>query len=166
MTQNIEWAFMVLLVLAQAPLPSPDWTQMVSPYFAFAAAAFLIWSLVQLVNLIYKHSTAATDATITTLRERIHNLENMVTERLFATAKESAEALKLSSDTLKGINTSLVGLANEMHLFDETLKRVETSLTDHDRRVAEYVAQAAGIDPKTLERVQRRQERVERHNNG
>lgn len=144
----VGWLFMAATVVAQAPVP--DWTHMISPYFAFAAAAFLIWSLVQLVNLVYRHSTAATETTISTLREQLHKLEDKMTDRLIVTVEKSTEAMQHNSDALKQINESLTNLAMQMERFGDGLTRMEHEMREHDSRVKESIAKAAGLRKEEL----------------
>jgi len=108
-TDSIAWTFMVAVIAAQAA--APDWGMMVSPYFAFAAAAFLIWSLVQLVNVMFRHTTSATADTISTLREQIAALRKFQDETLVGMIGKVSSAMERDADA----SNSSTRAWNEVH---------------------------------------------------
>lgn len=98
---NALWeasGFMAVVLLGQTAGAIPDWTHMASLPFAFAVGAFLIWSMVQLLNSLMKSKDTSTEATIASLREQINSLRKFQDDRLTQLIDRDAAALEKTSE--------------------------------------------------------------------
>lgn len=78
------------------------------------------------------------------LANRVTALEDKITGQLFTALGESTKAINHNSDALKKIDGALESLTAQVSRFGDSLIRLETVIRDHDARVDEYTARAAG----------------------
>lgn len=91
------------------------------------------------------------------LAQRVTALEDKITERLLTALDKSSDAINHNSDSLRRINEVLTGLSAQMERFGDGVLQLERSIQDHDSKVEEQVARAAGV-------VEHRRQRQERQN--
>jgi hypothetical protein len=120
-TAAIETTVLCSLVVLSQVSVMPDWTHMASLPFAFAVGAFLIWSMVQLLNAILNNSNKTTSDTISTLRSQVSELMKFKDDQMLAmvarvsTALEKdAEASLASVDAWQEVHQDFRDLITEM----------------------------------------------------
>jgi len=97
MTTELSIALiMAATMLAQAAVP--DWTHMASLPFAFAAASFLIWSMVALVRMMFDSWKEQSAATVSTLREQVQSLRKFQDEVLVGLIAKVSTAMEKDAD--------------------------------------------------------------------
>jgi pimeloyl-ACP methyl ester carboxylesterase len=79
------------------------------------------------------------------LSQRVTTLEDKITDRLLTTLDKSSDAINHNSDSLRQINEVLTGISAQMERFSDGVLQLEMSIRDHDAKVEEHVARAAGI---------------------
>ena len=78
------------------------------------------------------------------LANRVTSLEDKITDRLLAALDKSSEAIIRNSESLENIHDALEHLSSQMERFGDGVERIEASLKEHDSRVEENIARAAG----------------------
>ena len=132
---------------------SPHWTDMASLPFAFAAASFLIWSMVQLMRLLFEAYRAANAETVATLRGQIAEQRKFQDETLVGLIRSVTESMNKDATS----NEKLCEAWGEVHEDFRDLigaLRVRPCLHDSD---------FPAVDQKSAEIIRHRQERSERN---
>lgn len=132
-------------IISQVMAPG-DWTHMASLPFAFAAASFLIWSMVQLFRVIFDSYKQQTADTTTTLREQVANLRKFQDDTLVdlitrvSTAMErDAESANASVSAWRDVHEdfrSLIGaLEHRPCLHDSDFDRFDSAGNKASRKI-------------------------------
>lgn len=94
----IPFAWAADLVLVAQSAGASDWTHIASLPFAFAAASFLIWSLVALLRLMFEAWAKQGNDTIATLRDQIALLTKFQDETLLTLVRQVSKALEKEAE--------------------------------------------------------------------
>jgi hypothetical protein len=132
---------------------TPHWTDMASLPFAFAAASFLIWSMVQLMRLLFEAYRAANAETVATLRGQMGEQRKFQEDTLVGLIRSVSDSM--NKDAIA--NESLCEAWGEVHEDFRSLigaLRVRPCLHDSD---------LPAVDEKSAEIIRHRQERNERN---
>ena len=96
-------------VLAQAH--PTDWTSIASLPFAFAVGAFLIWSMVQLINMVLGNQFKTYSDTVANLRTQVQELRQFQQSTLEQLLGRSVSALEKDVEA----NAALVKSWSQLH---------------------------------------------------
>lgn len=96
-------------LLAQAH--PTDWTSIASLPFAFAVGAFLIWSMVQLVNAILSNQFKTYSETVQNLRVQVQELRQFQQSTMESLLGRSVSALEKDVEA----NSALVNSWSQLH---------------------------------------------------
>lgn len=147
-----------LTVLAQVTIP-PDWSHVASLPFAFAAASFLIWSLVQLVRIILDGWRRTTDETIAALRSQIADQKRFQDETLVSMIMKATTAMERDAEAAQSTSRAWQEVHEDFRSLIEALRR-RPCLHDSD------FPDEPKADPKAIETIERRQRRKENREGG
>jgi hypothetical protein len=156
-TETAFWVSLVLAATSQvAQAREPDWLNIASMPFAMAAAAFLIWSVVKLLGIVFDGWKSQNVETTSTLRDQIGALRQFQTETLVALIGRVSTALEHDA----GASTESTRAWHEVHEdFRDLIMALHTRPCLHDSDLRE-IEKRNGLDPKAVERVQHRNERA------
>lgn len=145
-------------LLGQATGIPNDWTHIASLPFAFSAAAFLIWSMVQLFRMMFTSWSAQSDTTIASLRDQIMSLRKYQEETLTHLVNRVATALEADARSTQMATASWNEVHEDFRVLVNAL-RIRPCLHDSDFTGE----QGKQLDPKAVERIQHRQKRQTDH---
>lgn len=140
-------------VLALLMGQSPNWSDMASLPFAFAAASFLIWSIVQILRMMFDSYKAANTETVAVLRQQVADLRKFQDETLVLLLEKVTVAMQADSEASRGLRDAWEEVHEDFRGLITAL-RVRPCLHDSD---------LPRLDADVVETIQHRRERIERN---
>jgi hypothetical protein len=140
----------IFATIAQA---SPNWSDMASLPFAFAAASFLIWSIVQLLRMMFDAYKSANSDTVSVLRQQVADLRKFQDETLVTLLEKVTTAMHSDSEASHGLRRAWEEVHEDFRDLISAL-RVRPCLHDSD---------LPKLDADAVEIIQHRRERIERN---
>ena len=131
---------------------SPNWTDMASLPFAFAAASFLIWSIVQLLRMMFDAYKSSNTETVAVLRGQVADLRKFIDETLVALLEKVTVAMQADSEASRAAKEAWEEVHEDFRLLINAL-RTRPCLHDSD---------LPPLDQDAVEKVRHRQERTKR----
>jgi hypothetical protein len=104
------WLMMASAIVAQTALPA-DWSHMASLPFAFAAASFLIWSMVQLFRCMFDSWKQQSADMIETLQTDVAGLRLFQTDTLVGLLQRVTSALEHDAEAWEELHEDFKELA-------------------------------------------------------
>lgn len=132
-----------------------DWTHIASLPFAFAAAAFLIWSVVKLLGMVFDNWKAVNAETTGALRAQVNDLRRFQDDTLVGLIGKVSSAMERDAES----STASTRAWSEVHEdFRDLISALRTRSCLHDSDFPQHDSKAAAVVTHRKDRQERKNE--------